>query len=303
MRPRRLGFLNKGPLSERLQSLLRARATDCIALQDDLDVNLASVCARVGVDEIVTPQAALCDPKIRSQLMSCLMRGIRVHGEADLYEKLARATPFEGVTADWLIGGRWDRFDYSADIGKRIVDIVLVLLLAVPALLLSSLIALAISLSCNGPIIYAQTRVGRHGVPFRMLKFRTMRVDAERNGPVWADKCDPRATALGRFLRRLRLDELPQMINVLRGDMSFVGPRPERPEFVGMLSEVLPYYDWRHIVRPGITGWAQVNLPYAANVEDAARKLEYDLYYVRHEGILLDLLVTVRTVTAMWRGP
>jgi lipopolysaccharide/colanic/teichoic acid biosynthesis glycosyltransferase len=185
---------------------------------------------------------------------------------------------------------------------KRVADVVLAAALTVPALPVSLVIAAVVAARRDGPILYAQTRVGRHGVPFRILKFRTMRVDAERDEARWADVDDPRQTPPGRFLRRWRLDELPQIVNVLRGDMSFVGPRPERPAFVESLQASLPFYAWRHVIRPGLTGWAQVNAPYGASVEDAKRKLEYDLYYVRHQGFLLDLLIVTRTAGAMLRG-
>jgi lipopolysaccharide/colanic/teichoic acid biosynthesis glycosyltransferase len=154
----------------------------------------------------------------------------------------------------------------------------------------------------DGPVFYRQTRVGRHGRPFTILKLRTMRVDAEDGTPQWASPHDDRATPLGRILRRTRLDELPQLVNILVGEMSFVGPRPERPEFVAALEQTLPFYSWRHFVRPGLTGWAQINYPYGSSVEDARRKLEYDLFYIRHYSVLTDLSIALRTATAAARG-
>jgi exopolysaccharide biosynthesis polyprenyl glycosylphosphotransferase len=182
---------------------------------------------------------------------------------------------------------------------KRIMDLIIasaVLVLTVP---LSLVVALLVKLEDGGPVIFSQQRVGHRGMPFTLHKFRSMRVDAEaETGPTWAREDDPRVTRVGRWIRALRIDEIPQMWNVLRGEMSFVGPRPERPEFVGSLRAAIPFYDERHAVRPGITGWAQLHLPYAATVDDARRKLDYDLYYLKHLSIGLDLAIMVRT-TAM----
>jgi lipopolysaccharide/colanic/teichoic acid biosynthesis glycosyltransferase len=185
---------------------------------------------------------------------------------------------------------------------KRLSDVVFALLIMVALAPLTLLALLAIALSGDGPLFYRQARVGRYGRTFRILKLRTMRVDAEAGAPQWASGDDPRRTAVGRVLRRTRLDEVPQVVNILLGEMSFVGPRPERPEFVKELEAQIPHYASRHLVRPGLTGWAQVNLPYGSSVEDARRKLEYDLHYVRHHSLLTDLFIVLRTVAAASRG-
>jgi lipopolysaccharide/colanic/teichoic acid biosynthesis glycosyltransferase len=158
------------------------------------------------------------------------------------------------------------------------------------------LIFLAVRISSPGPVFFSQTRVGRRGRLFTIYKFRTMRTDAEANGAVWAAKDDARVTPIGRFMRKIRIDEIPQLWNVLRGDMAFVGPRPERPEFVQWLSQEIPYYDLRHMIRPGVTGWAQVRYRYGASLEETKCKLEYDLYYVKHMSIGLDLLIMFETI-------
>jgi lipopolysaccharide/colanic/teichoic acid biosynthesis glycosyltransferase len=165
-------------------------------------------------------------------------------------------------------------------------------------------VALAVRLSSDGPVLYRQTRVGRNGSLFDVLKFRSMDQNAEADsGPVWAPvKADPRITGAGWLLRRTRLDELPQLWNVVKGEMSFVGPRPERPHFVEKLRKVIPYYDERHSVRPGITGWAQVKFPYGSTLEDAEEKLEYDLYYVKHMSFLLDIAIVLETAKVMLLG-
>jgi exopolysaccharide biosynthesis polyprenyl glycosylphosphotransferase len=183
---------------------------------------------------------------------------------------------------------------------KRAFDIVmssLLLLLASPIMLLT---AIAIKLDSRGPLIYRQERVGLGGRPFMCLKFRSMRVDAEKDGVArWATKNDSRVTRVGAFIRKCRIDELPQLISVLRGEMSLVGPRPERPSFVQQLQAEIPFYDIRHSVKPGVTGWAQVRYSYGASVEDARRKHQFDLYYVKNHSLFLDLLVLVETVSVV----
>lgn len=185
---------------------------------------------------------------------------------------------------------------------RRARDIVIssvLLVLTLPVMLLA---AIFIKIDTKGPVFYRQVRVGLDGVPFTLLKFRSMLVDAEAGGPCWAAERDPRVTCVGRFLRAMRIDELPQLLNVLRGDMSLIGPRPERPHFAEQLAEIIPFFDQRTSVLPGITGWAQVNYPYCASVEDARRKLFYDLYYVHHRSRMLDLRILLATVRVVMLG-
>jgi exopolysaccharide biosynthesis polyprenyl glycosylphosphotransferase len=179
---------------------------------------------------------------------------------------------------------------------KRLTDLLLAavgLLLASPLMLLT---AIAIKLDSPGPILFRQTRVGWKGRPYQLLKFRSMREDAEANGAQWAQRNDPRVTRVGKWIRKLRIDEIPQMFNVIAGQMSFVGPRPERPEFVAQLEELIPFYHLRHYLPPGITGWAQVKYPYGASVEDARRKLQFDLYYICSANPIVDFRILLRTV-------
>ena len=186
---------------------------------------------------------------------------------------------------------------------KRTFDVIVAGFLLLAVLPIMALVALLIALESGFPLIYRQERVGHRGVSYTMLKFRSMRKDAEGDGrPTWAAANDARVTALGRFIRRSRIDELPQLINVLKGDMSLVGPRPERPVFVKMLTEQIPFYGVRNSVKPGITGWAQVRYSYGANVEQSMRKLEYDLYYVKNHTIFLDLLILLETVRVVLMG-
>lgn len=176
----------------------------------------------------------------------------------------------------------------------------LVLLLILFPILL--IVAILVKITSEGPVFYQQIRTGEHGVPFAILKFRTMVKDAEKLGVKWAEKDDPRITKIGRFLRKTRLDELPQLINILRGDMSFIGPRPERPEFDETLSTSIPYWRLRYLVKPGLTGWAQVNFDYGASIEDSQEKLKYDLYYIKNFSFYLDLKIVFKTLQVVVFG-
>jgi sugar transferase (PEP-CTERM system associated) len=237
-------------------------------------------------------------------LLRCRLDGVRVVEAASIFESLNGQIPLSDLRPSWLVfssGFSKPRLLRSV---KRIGEVALVgfaLALAAPVM---ALVALAVKLTSPGPVLYRQTRVGEGGREFPLLKFRTMRADAESaSGPVWATAGhDPRVTPVGRVLRKTRLDELPQLWNVLRGDMSFVGPRPERPHFVEKLRRVIPYYDERHAVRPGITGWAQVKFSYGSTLEDAEEKLEYDLYYVKHMSLLLDVAIVLETAKVMLLG-
>jgi sugar transferase (PEP-CTERM system associated) len=231
------------------------------------------------------------------ELIECRVSGVPITDLAGVYERVRGEVPIESLKASWLIYGQGFAQGGLRTFVKRSFDVVVsaaMLLLTLPLMLVT---ALAIRLESAGPVIYRQERVGRGGRSFTCLKFRSMRADAEADGtPRWAGANDDRVTRIGRFMRKTRIDELPQLINVLRGEMSFVGPRPERPGFVGELKKTIPYYDLRHSVKPGITGWAQVRYSYGATVEDARKKLQFDLYYVKNHSLFLDLLILVETV-------
>jgi len=235
-------------------------------------------------------------------LLDARMEGVTVTSFLSFWEREARRVNLRALDPSWLIYS--DGFNIGSATNavlKRTLDIVAslaLLLLTLPTLLVA---AIAVKLDSKGPILYRQERVGRRGQIFHIAKFRTMRVDAEQiSGPQWASVGDPRVTRVGRFLRRMRIDELPQILNVLKGEMSLVGPRPERPFFVERLAADIPFYAERHRVRPGITGWAQVNHPYGASVADARAKLSYDLYYIKNSSLLFDLAILVRTVKTVF---
>jgi exopolysaccharide biosynthesis polyprenyl glycosylphosphotransferase len=219
----------------------------------------------------------------------------RVYSETEFWERELRCIDIDraGADASAFAPRRLGRLDGAL---QRLVDIALSLSLLVFTLPLMLLTALLIKIDSPGPALYRQERVGLNGQVFTLLKFRSMRADAEARGPVWAQQSDPRVTRVGAFIRLVRIDELPQLLNVLRGQMSFIGPRPERPHFVAQLEQILPLYGARAGVKPGLTGWAQVNYPYGASVEDARSKLSYDLYYVKNRGPLLDLMILFATV-------
>ncbi len=237
------------------------------------------------------------------ELLDLRLRNVKVEEATGLLEKINGKIEIEELHPSWLIFSDGFRLNEGLIFGRRVMSLVISLALLVVVLPLLPLIALAIKLTSPGPILYRQKRVGRRGQVFSCYKFRTMRPDAEADtGPTWAGDDDPRITPVGRFLRVTRLDELPQLWNVFRGDMGFVGPRPERPEFVEWLSREIPYYQLRHIVRPGMTGWAQISYQYGSSLEEAKEKLKYDLYYIKHVSMAFDLYIIFQTIKIVLFG-
>jgi sugar transferase (PEP-CTERM system associated) len=230
------------------------------------------------------------------ELLDLRLHGVVIEDANFLMERLLGKLPLDGLNPSSLIFTHGFNVRASQQIVRRLVSILVSFIGLLLCLPIIPFIILAVRLSSPGPILFRQARVGLRGRPFSVIKFRTMRQDAEVNGAVWATKNDSRVTPLGRFMRKTRLDEIPQLWNVLRGEMGFVGPRPERPEFVQWLTNQIPFYELRHIIRPGITGWAQVRYRYGASLEETKQKLEYDLYYVKHLSIGLDLLIMFETV-------
>jgi sugar transferase (PEP-CTERM system associated) len=225
-----------------------------------------------------------------------LVDGVRFDHLPSVYEEYTGKIAVENLRPSWLIFSEGFRKTRLLVTAKRALDLSLASIGLLAAAPIMALVAIAVRRSSPGPALYHQTRVGQNGRPFTVHKFRSMRNDAEAGtGAVWAQRGDPRVTGLGRFLRRTRLDELPQLWNVLRGDMSFVGPRPERPEFVSDLTQQIPFYGQRHAVRPGLTGWAQVRHSYGSSVADALQKLQFDLYYIKHMSVGFDLYIILET--------
>jgi sugar transferase (PEP-CTERM system associated) len=265
---------------------------------------LAEVAEKYGIDHIVI---AVKDRRRAGlpvrDLLECRLRGVRVSDLSTFFEREHRQVLLESLTPSWMVFGEGFRQGLTRAIVKRFFDIAAsfaLLLVTLPVMLLT---AACIAVESGRPILYRQQRIGQGGRPFTIYKFRSMRVGAESDGrPRWAGANDDRTTRVGRFIRKTRIDELPQIFNVLKGEMTFVGPRPERPYFVDKLVEQVPYYALRHSVKPGITGWAQVRYPYGASVEDAIEKLQYDLYYVKNHTLFLDLVILAATVEVVLWG-
>lgn len=272
----------------------------------ELNESLVEFCRKHKIDEVIVA----VDERRRerggniplAQLMDCKSTGIGVSSAVDFCERETGRIELSHLDPSWMLFS--EGFSYSGirDISKRIFDLAIsVVLLAIvwPFMILT---ALAVFLDDGAPVLYRQTRVGMNGKKFDLFKFRSMRKDAEKNGAVWAKQDDDRITKVGAFIRNTRLDELPQIYNVLKGDMSFVGPRPERPEFVEKLDKEVPFYSERHRVKPGLMGWAQLKYPYGASVEDSSQKLRYDLYYTKNHSFLLDMLIVIQTVEVVLLG-
>lgn len=267
-------------------------------------IDLLTLCEKHRVDEIVV---AMDDRRRRfpmDQLLECRLEGVEILELVTFLERETGKVRLDLLNPSWMIFSEGFGRGRIHDTLERAFDILASLLLLVVAAPLMVLTALAIKIM-EGPkasIFYRQVRVGQYGRPFRLLKFRSMREDAEKDGAQWAQKNDSRVTPIGAFTRLTRIDELPQILNVLRGEMSFVGPRPERPEFVGQLEERIPYYRERHTIKPGITGWAQLCYPYGSSEQDAIEKLQYDLFYVKNHSLLFYLAILVQTVEVIvWR--
>jgi sugar transferase (PEP-CTERM system associated) len=256
---------------------------------------LAALVEDMGIDELVVATDDRRGLPI-AELLDAKLSGIAISDYLDFYEREARRIDLDALSPSWFIysdGFASGAFHYAA---KRSFDILVsaaVLAFALPVMLMT---AILIRLDSPGPIFYRQVRTGQNGKPFTLFKFRSMRVDAERDGPQWAALSDNRITRVGAFIRKTRIDELPQVFCVLRGQMSFIGPRPERPFFVESLMQHVPYYNERHRMKPGITGWAQVNYPYGASIADAKEKLSYDLYYTKNFSLFLDILILLQTI-------
>jgi len=231
------------------------------------------------------------------ELLELRLDGVKVEDATSWLEKMSGRIEIDNLYPSWLIYAEGFRFSAGFMALRRLISVTIALTGLILILPIVPFVILAIKLDSPGPVFYKQQRVGRNNVPFYVYKFRTMRPDAEaKTGAVWAGADDPRITRIGKFLRASRLDEIPQLWCVLRGDMAFVGPRPERPEFVEWLTREIPYYRVRHVIRPGITGWAQIRYKYGSTVEDAKEKLQYDLYYIKNISIGLDLLIMFQTV-------
>ncbi|HEX5185197.1 MAG TPA: TIGR03013 family XrtA/PEP-CTERM system glycosyltransferase [Allosphingosinicella sp.] len=316
---RRVLVLGAGPLAARIEALARKEGAGfvivgCVAMNDgpvavpgavnrNAITSLTDHVVRLGVGEVVLALEERRNSLPLADLLRIKTTGVPVNQFSSFLERETGRVDLDSLNPSWLIFS--DGFSAGRRLsaaGKRLFDIgagAIILIVFAPLILLA---ALLVKLESEGPAFFRQRRVGLYGQPFEILKIRSMRQDAEVGGKaVWAQKDDPRITRVGSIIRKLRIDELPQAWTVLKGEMSFVGPRPERPQFVADLETRLPYYAERHVVKPGITGWAQINFPYGASVEDARQKLEYDLYYAKNYTPFLDLLILLQTLrVVLW---
>jgi sugar transferase (PEP-CTERM system associated) len=289
-----VGFVEEDPA--------HGSGADPLSLSLGTAADLPDLIARHQVDRVIV---GLADRRGRMpirELLQAKLSGVRVEEAATTYERITGKILLEDLKPSWFIFSDGCRAARGTRVVKRAFDVILALIGLLCAAPLMLLTAIAVRLDSPGPILYRQDRVGENGRVFTLCKFRSMRMDAERGTPVWARDGDDRVTRVGRFIRLTRLDELPQLWNVLRGDMSFVGPRPERPYFVEQLAAAIPFYTERHLVKPGVTGWAQVRYRYGSSVEDAMEKLQYDLYYIKHLSIVFDLTIVADTVKVILSG-
>jgi sugar transferase (PEP-CTERM system associated) len=258
-----------------------------------------------AVNEIVVAMDNRRDCFPSYQLLDCRLAGFEITNVMSFVEREAGKVSLEVISDGWIIFSDGFRRGPVHMISERIFDIVisLLLLLVMSPVIFITVAVIWLESFGREPIFYRQTRVGYKGRHFSLLKFRSMHIDAEEDGiERWAAADDPRVTTIGNIIRRFRIDELPQVINILRGDMSFIGPRPERPQFVEMFREQIPYYDARHSVKPGLAGWAQLAYPYGASIDDARRKLQYDLYYIKNHSVILDLFILLQTLDVVIWG-
>ena len=316
---RRVVVLGAGPRAARLKALAQAPGSAFVvvgyvsmsepnrvipeAIERDAIYNLADHVVLLNASEVVLALEERRNALPLKDLLRIKTTGVHVNEISTFLERETGRVDLQSVNPSWLIFS--DGFSSGrmlSSVFKRLFDIVASLALLVVMAPVIVLVAIAVKLESKGPAFYRQRRVGLYGVGFDCIKLRSMRQDAEAGGQaVWAAERDPRITRIGRFIRKVRIDELPQCWSVLKGEMSFVGPRPERPQFVEDLEQQLPYYAERHMVKPGITGWAQINYPYGASIEDSRQKLEYDLYYAKNYSPFLDLLIILQTIrVVLW---
>jgi sugar transferase (PEP-CTERM system associated) len=264
---------------------------------------LTEVVKHENIDRIVVAMGERRGLLPTEKLLQLSLAGtVSIEEGASFYERVTGRVSLNMIRPSWLIFSGRGRQARISGFARNAVHRFVAAMGAVLSLPLSLVTAVLIKLDSRGPVFYRQERVGKNGRPFTLLKFRSMGVDAEDSGPVWASKGDDRATRVGRIIRKIRVDEIPQFWNILRGEMNFVGPRPERPHFVAQLAREIPYYEQRHLIPPGLTGWAQIKYPYGASIEDARQKLQYDLFYIKNQSLILDAIVLFETIKIILFG-
>lgn len=278
------------------KSLINPRV---IGTTEELD----KIVKREHIDRIVVAMGERRGQLPTNKLLQLSLAGqVNIEEGASFYERITGRVSLNMVRPSWLIFSGRGRSTKIAEVARNVVHWLVALIGAILSLPIVLVTAVLIKLESKGPVFYRQERVGKNGRTFVLAKFRSMRVDAEASGPVWASKKDDRTTRVGRIIRKVRVDEIPQFWNILKGEMSFVGPRPERPHFVAQLAEEIPFYEQRHLIAPGLTGWAQIKYPYGASIEDARQKLQYDLFYIKNHGLFLDAIIMFETIKIILFG-
>ena len=290
-----VGFVDNTP--ELLgQSLINPRVIG-------LTPELPDIVRRGGIDRIVVSMGERRGQFPTRQLLELSLGGdVAIEEGASFYERITGRVHLDMMRPSWLIFSSRGRQKRVTALLRALMNRAVALVGGLLSLPVALLTALLIKLESPGPVLYTQERVGKNGRPFTIMKFRSMRVDAEKDGPVWAKTSDDRTTRVGRVIRKIRVDEIPQFWNILNGEMNFVGPRPERPHFVKQLAEEIPFYEQRHLIPPGLTGWAQIKYPYGASIEDARQKLQYDLYYIKNQSLGLDAVIMFETLKTILFG-
>src|SRR5437667_6827175 len=268
-----------------------------------LTSELASLVRNQSIDRLVVAIGDRRGQFPTQELLRLSLSGdVSIEESASFYERLTGRVLLDMIRPSWLIFSSRGRRARTNEVLRIVIHRLVALLGAVLSLPIALLAAMLIKIDSRGPVLYKQERVGKNGRIFTLMKFRSMRLDAEKNGPVWASNGDDRMTRVGRIIRKIRVDEIPQFWNILRGDMNFVGPRPERPHFVSQLAEEIPYYEQRHLIAPGLTGWAQIKYPYGASIEDGRQKLQYELYYIKNQSLTLDAIIMFETIKTILLG-
>ncbi|MGI9067149.1 MAG: TIGR03013 family XrtA/PEP-CTERM system glycosyltransferase [Pyrinomonadaceae bacterium] len=278
------------------KSLINPRV---IGLTSELD----EVVTRENIDRIVVAMGERRGQLPTNELLQLSLTGkVNIEEGASFYERVTGRVSLNMIRPSWLIFSSRGRQARISGIARNIVHRIVAMIGGVLSIPFAVVTAILIKLESPGPILYKQERVGKNGQPFTLMKFRSMRTDAEKAGPVWASQDDDRTTRVGKIIRKLRIDEIPQFWNIFRGEMDFVGPRPERQHFVSQLAQEIPYYEQRHLIAPGLTGWAQIKYPYGASIEDARQKLQYDLYYIKNQSLVLDAIILFETIKIILFG-
>jgi sugar transferase (PEP-CTERM system associated) len=278
------------------KSLINPRV---IGMTEELD----QIVKREGIDRIVVAMGERRGQLPTSKLLQLSLAGqVTIEEGASFYERITGRVSLNMLRPSWLIFTGRGRQAKVAELLRSAVHWLVALVGAILSLPLVLITAVLIKLDSKGPVFYKQERIGKNGRTFVLTKFRSMKVDAEQAGPVWASKGDSRTTRVGRIIRKIRVDEIPQFWNILKGEMSFVGPRPERPHFVAQLAQEIPFYEQRHLIAPGLTGWAQIKYPYGSSIDDARQKLQYDLFYIKNHGLFLDAIILFETIKIILFG-